>query len=100
MKKPGIFFTYFQGQRLNDFPRALAGILDKENVSYYDAVYDSRQGLYYLEPLSEELLLRVHSPGMVQPVKLTGDYESALYSAGGTVQAAEEMLAQLMNAVR
>jgi acetoin utilization deacetylase AcuC-like enzyme len=28
---------------------------------------------------------------MVQPVKLTGDYESALYSAGGTVQAAEEI---------
>ena len=69
----------------------MAGILDKENVSYYDAVYDSRLGLYYLEPLSEELLLKVHSPNMVQEVKLTGDYESALYSAGGTVQAAEEI---------
>ena len=91
MKKTGIFFTYFQGERLRDFPQALAGILDKENVSYYDAVYDSRQGLYYLEPLSEELLLKVHSPGMVQRVKLTGDYESARYSAGGTVQAAEEI---------
>ena len=28
---------------------------------------------------------------MVQRVKLTGDYESALYSAGGTVQAADEI---------
>jgi len=91
MMKTGIFFTYFQGERLRDFPQALNGILDKENVAYYDAVYDSRDGLYYLEPLSEELLLKVHSPDMVQRVKLTGDYESALYSAGGTVQAADEI---------
>lgn len=91
MKRTGIFFTYFQGERLRDFPQALAGILDKENVSYYDAVYNSHDGLYYLEPLSEELLLKVHSPNMVQRVKLIGDYESALYSAGGTVQAADEI---------
>ncbi len=91
MKRTGIFFTYFQGERLRDFPQALAGILDKRNVSYYDAVYNSHDGLYYLEPLPEERLLKVHSPDMVQQVKLTGDYESALYSAGGTVQAAEEI---------
>ena len=91
MKRTGIFFTYFQGERLRDFPQALAGLLDKDNVSYYDAVYDSRDGLYYLAPVSEELLLKVHSQGMVQQVKLTGDYESAAYSAGGTVQAADEI---------
>ncbi|MDD5038041.1 MAG: hypothetical protein PHN78_01815 [Dehalococcoidales bacterium] len=91
MKRTGIFFAYFQGERLKDFPQALAGILDKENVSYYDALYASRQGLYYLEPVSEELLLKVHSQDMVQKVKLTGDYEAALYSAGGTVQAADEI---------
>jgi len=91
MKRTGIFFTYFLGERLRDFPQALTGILDKENVSYYDAVYDSRDGLYYLAPVSEELLLKVHSRSMVQEVKLTGDYESALYSAGGTVQAADEI---------
>jgi len=91
MKRTGVFFTYFQGERLRDFPEALAGILDKENVSYYDAVYDSSNGLYYLEPVPEELLLKVHSRDMMQRVKLTGDYESALYSAGGTVQAAEKI---------
>jgi acetoin utilization deacetylase AcuC-like enzyme len=91
MKRTGIFFVYFHGERLRDFPQALDGILDKENVSYYDAVYDSGDGLYYLEPAPEELLLKVHSPSMVQMVKLTGDYESALYSAGGTVQAAREI---------
>ncbi len=91
MKRTGVFFTYFQGERLRDFPQALAGILDQDNVFYYDAVYDSRQGLYYIEPLSEELLLKVHSWDVVRRVRLTGDYESALYSAGGTVQAAEEI---------
>lgn len=91
MSRTGIFFTYFQGERLRNFPQALAGILDKENVTYYDAVYESRDGLYHLEPLSEELLLRVHTPAMVGRVRLTGDYESASYSAGGTVQAAEEI---------
>jgi len=91
VKRTGIFFTYFEGERLRDFPQALDGILDKENVSYYDAVYSSRDGLYYLEPVSEELLLKVHSQDMVREVKLTGDYESALYSAGGTVQAADEI---------
>ncbi len=91
MTRTGIFFTYFQGERLRDFPQALAGILDRENVTYYDAVYEVRDGLNYLAPLSEELLLRVHSPGMVERVKLTGDYESALYLAGGTVPAADEI---------
>jgi len=91
LNRTGIFFTYFQGERLRDFPGALAGILDKDNVSYYDAVYESREGLHYLAPLSEELLLKVHSAEMVDRVRRTGDYESALYSAGGTVHAAREI---------
>ena len=89
--RTGIFFTYFQGERLRDFPEALAGILDRENVSYYDAVYNSRDGLYYLAPASEDILLKVHSRHVVESVKLTGDYEAALYSAGGTIRAAERI---------
>lgn len=90
-KKTGIFFTYFYGQRLRDFPEALSGILDKDNVSYYDAVYQSSNGLYYLKPVAVELLLKVHSVDMLERVRRTGDYEAALYSAGGTVHAAEEI---------
>jgi acetoin utilization deacetylase AcuC-like enzyme len=91
MKRTGIFFTHFQGERLKDFPGALEGLLDKPNVFYYDAVYSSRNGLFCLEPVPEQLLLKVHSQNMIESVKRTGDYESALYSAGGTVQAAEEI---------
>ena len=90
-KRTGIFFTYFQGQRLRDFPEALAGILDKDNVSYYDAVYESTNGLHYLKPVAMEVLLKVHSRDMLERVKRTGHYEAALYSAGGTVHAAEEI---------
>jgi len=92
MKRTGIFFTYFQGERLKDFPESLDGLLEKKNVFYYDAVYPYRSGLFYLEPVTEQLLLKVHSRKMIESVKHTAHYESALYSAGGTVQAAEEIL--------
>jgi len=93
MKRTGIFFTYFQGDRLRDFPQALEGLLCRENIFYYDALYDSTDGLFYLEPAGERELLKIHSREMVSRVKITGDYESAAYSAGGTIQAAREIAA-------
>lgn len=90
-KRTGIFLPYFQGQRLKDFPQALAGILDKENVSYYDGVYQGGNNVYFLNGVPDEVLLRVHSRDMVEEVKRTGYFETALYSAGATVQAAEEI---------
>ena len=90
-KKTGIFFPRFEGQRLKDFPQALANILDKENVSYYDGVYTS-DNPYYVKPATEEMLVKVHSRDMIEGVKRAGYYETALYSAGGTVQAALEIL--------
>jgi hypothetical protein len=37
--KTGIFFYHQKGERLKDFPQALKGILEKENVFLYDAFY-------------------------------------------------------------
>ena len=78
-KKTGIFLTYFYGQRLRDFPEALAGILDKDNVSYYDAVYQSTNGLYYLKAVTVtiELLLKVHSVNIIEQIRRTGDHKVA-----------------------
>jgi acetoin utilization deacetylase AcuC-like enzyme len=90
-KRTGIFLPRFEGQRLKDFPRALDDILDKDNVSYYDGVYDT-DNPYYVKPAAEEMLAKVHSQDMIDGVKRTGYYEAASYSAGGTVQAALEML--------
>ena len=71
-RETGIFFSYFQGDRMKDFPEALAGILDKENVAYYDAVYESTNGLYYMKPAPIKLLGKVLSPSMIKQIKRTG----------------------------
>jgi acetoin utilization deacetylase AcuC-like enzyme len=89
-KRTGIFFPRFQGQRLKDFPQALADILDKDNVSYYDGVY-AMDNPYYVKPATEDMLLKVHSREMIERVKRTEYYEAASYSAGGAIQAAMEI---------
>ena len=95
-KRTGIFLPHFQGQRLKDFPQALADILDKDNVSYYDGVY-ATSNPYYVKPATENMLKKVHSKDMIERVKGTGYYEAASYSAGGTVQAAAEIFQGKIN---
>jgi len=90
-KRIGIFLPHFQGERLCDFPQALANILDEEKIHYYDGVYHVANGINYVRPVTEDTLLKVHSGEMVNLVKRSGHFEAALYSAGGTVQAAEEI---------
>jgi len=85
----GIFFYYQQGERLRDFPQALGGILEKDDVFLYDAFYPSKpRSSFDLEPIPIETLHKVHMPEMVNRVRATGDYEGALYSAAGTLAAA------------
>jgi acetoin utilization deacetylase AcuC-like enzyme len=91
VKRTGIFLPCFEGQRLADFPQALNGILNKENVFYYDGVYQDGSNVYFLDAVPAELLLHVHTRNMIEEVKRTGLYECALYSSGATVQAAEEI---------
>ena len=85
----GIFFHYQQGERLKDFPQALEGILDKEDVYLFDAYYPSKpESIFDLPSIPTELLYRVHSKSMVERVKTAGAYDGALYSAAGTYVAA------------
>jgi hypothetical protein len=85
----GIFLHYQQGERLKDFPDALEGILEKENVSFYDAYYLSKPQSYLdLTPLPTEALYRIHTREMLKRVKATGAYEGAILSASGTYSAA------------
>ena len=91
MEITGIFLPCFEGERLADFPQALAPFLDKENVFYYDGVYRNGVNIFYLQSVPDRLLTSVHSPKMIEQVKQTGYFETALYSAGATVQAAEEI---------
>ena len=88
MKRTGIFFHYQDSIRLQDFPQALEGILDKDNVFLYDACYPSKTpSSFDLEAIPEEWLYDVHSRDMVDRVRRTGEYEGALFSAAGTVSA-------------
>ena len=90
--RTGVFFHYQEGERLRDFPQALQGILEKENVFFYDAHYpDKPPSSYELEPLAAEALYPVHSAEMIEMVKRTGEFEGALLSASGTVRAAEKI---------
>ena len=87
--RTGIFFYYQQGERLKDFPEALEGILEKENVFFYDAYYPSKpQSDFDLTPLPTEALYRIHTREMVERVKATGAYDGAVLSASGTYSAA------------
>lgn len=89
MKRTGIFFHYQEGERLRDFPQALDGILDKDNVFLFDAFYPLKPpSPFDLERVPEELLYQVHTPGMVEQVRRSGAFEGALFSVAGTVAAA------------
>ena len=91
MKRTGIFFFYQQGNRVRDFPQALAGILDKPAIFYYDALYESSKGMHQVKPVPTDLLTKVHAPEMIERIQQSGDYESAMYSAGGTVLASQRI---------
>jgi len=70
----------------------LKGVLEKENVFFYDAFYPSKPpSSFDLDPISSEILYQIHSPDMVEEVKKTGIFEGALLSASGTVRAAEKI---------
>jgi acetoin utilization deacetylase AcuC-like enzyme len=68
------------GARLADFPAALDGVLR-----------GGRVGLYEPGPVSRELLLKVHTPGLIEGVKGDPLCSTAWHSAGGVVMAGEKI---------
>ena len=89
MKRTGIFFHYQEGQRLADFPQALEGLLEKDSVYFYDALYPGKPPTSFdLDPLPLEALYQVHTQDMIERVIANGVFDGALYSAAGTVGAA------------
>ena len=100
MKRTGVFFHYQYGERLKDFPQALEGLLEKNNLFFYDALYpDKPPTAFDLEPLPMEILCQVHTPEMIQRVSESGVFEGAFFSASGTVAAAKKIwLGEIDNA--
>lgn len=85
----GIFFHYQEGERLKDFPEALGGLLNRNNVFFFDAYYPSQSDSSIdIKPVPADLLHKVHTPEVVERVKASGHYDGALFSASGTLSAA------------
>lgn len=68
------------GTRLADFPMALDGILRSERVKLYEP-----------GPVPRDLLLKVHTPGLIEGVKGDPLCSTAWHSAGGVVMAGEKI---------
>ncbi|HEY5192143.1 MAG TPA: hypothetical protein VII77_09160 [Candidatus Deferrimicrobium sp.] len=68
------------GARLADFPMALDGILRDERVKLYEP-----------GPVSRELVLKVHTPELIEGVKGDPLCSTAWHSAGGVVMAGEKI---------
>ena len=90
MKNVGVFYhpsfsrkSYMTiGNRLRDFPEALEPVLEKPNVRLFEA-----------PRVSEDLVLKVHDPEMLEMVARDGFCATA-YESAGSVVAGMEALAQ------
>ena len=90
MKNVGVFYhpsfsrkSYMTiGNRLRDFPEALEPVLEKPNVRLFEA-----------PRVSEDLILKVHAPEMLEMVARDGFCATA-YESVGSVVAGMEALAQ------
>lgn len=76
------------GARLGDFPEAFEPLLGHDHIRLYES-----------QPISEELILKVHTPELIEGVKLDPLCSTAWHSAGGCVEAGERILeGELRNA--
>ncbi len=86
--KTGIFFHPIFAQRTwsiigdkyRNFPQILKEFEGKEGFIFYP-----------LKPISEELLLKVHTKRMLEVVKRYENYQAAIYAGDGCVQAIEKI---------
>ena len=69
------------GNKFQNFPQVMEPALSLPNVK-----------LFTPEKVSEELLLKVHSPRLVQDLKESWYYEGAAYTVGGCVEATEKIV--------
>ncbi len=68
------------GTRLADFPSALDKLLESDRVKLYEP-----------EPVSRELLLKIHTPDLLERVEKDPLCSTAWHSAGGVVAAGERI---------
>lgn len=68
------------GDKFKKFPKIVKELSTLENVTVYE-----------LEPVSENLLLKIHTREMIDRIKSYANYDAGVYGAGGCVMAAEKV---------
>ncbi|HOP48694.1 MAG TPA: hypothetical protein PK874_13615 [Desulfobacteraceae bacterium] len=95
--KTGVFFHpsfsgkewIIIGNKFRNFPGVMEDALSMEGVRWFIP-----------EKVSEELLLKIHTPRLVEDLKRAWYCEGALYSVGGCVEATEKILSgEIKNAL-
>ena len=90
MKRTGIFYHQLIGKR--HIPLAM-GLKDGLQALEKEGIFkEPSVSLIEPEPVSEGLILKVHTKSWIDEVKRSGYYETSLYSLGGLVQASEKVL--------
>jgi len=88
-KNPYRIFVFDTGVEKGFQSLGREGLLEEPNVFLFES-----------EPVSEELILKVHTKDMVERVKRSGYYETSLFSAGANAGGFDKVLAgQIDNAL-
>jgi acetoin utilization deacetylase AcuC-like enzyme len=91
MKKTGIFYHRVCGEKAYKILAMSVeegfAVLEKEGLFLEPNII-----LFESQPVSEEMILEIHTTDLLERVKRSGYYETSLYSIGGTVQATEKVL--------
>lgn len=95
-KNTGIFYHHICGEKAY-FSLAMSVKEGFEILSEENILAQPNVTLFESLPASDELILKVHTKDMVERVKRSDYYETALYSVGGVVQATEKVLKKEIN---
>jgi acetoin utilization deacetylase AcuC-like enzyme len=93
MKRTGIFYHPVCGEKAY-FSLAMSVKEGFESLQKENLFAEPNVTLFQSEPVSEELILKVHTMEMVERVKRSGYYETSLYSVGGSLGALQKVLSE------
>jgi len=91
LKRTGVFYHEICGRRAYS-PLAMSIEEGFESLKKENLFEEPNISLFESKPVSEELIVKVHTKDMIERVKRSGYYETSLYSVGGSLLAIEKVL--------
>lgn len=93
MKRTGVFYHSVCGEKAY-LSLAMSVREGFESVKREKLFDEPNVSLFESKPVSEELILKVHTKDMVESVRGSGYYETSLYSVGGSLGAVDKVLSK------